>query len=71
MALCAALVRSPKHIDSLPSHFAFFFRLLSYSGLSWYHREDAGTIRVTLQISLHYSTHKVFKAHVKPSTNFP
>jgi hypothetical protein len=28
---------------------------------------NTGTIAVTLQISLHYSTHKVFKSHVKSS----
>jgi hypothetical protein len=28
---------------------------------------NAGAITVTLQISLHYSTHEVFKSHVKSS----
>jgi hypothetical protein len=28
---------------------------------------NTGTITVTLQISLHYSAHKIFKSHVKSS----
>jgi hypothetical protein len=63
-SLCSS-ARSLKHVDSLLSHFTFIFLLLSYSGLSWYHNYNAGT--VTLQISLHYSTHKVFKSHVQSS----
>jgi hypothetical protein len=32
---------------------------------------NIGAITVTLQISLHYSTHKVFKSHVKSSLENP
>jgi hypothetical protein len=52
------------YVTDLNNGYSFTMSSLS---VSWQWIFNTGTISVTLQISLYYSTHRVFKSHIESS----